>query len=93
MALNKEITLNSGVTITYHRISSISVRKVKDEIFEVTFVVNSYVNDSYRQTGVSVSQEQYSFNVTKAQLETLSIYDLSYKYLKSLSKFESSQDV
>ena len=98
MALQKEITLENGITLNYHRIASINKITNNTTIIEVA----SYINKSERQKEIDYynsTEEEKSMNVfietnyiEKEYNETDTIEDL-YLYLKNTEQFKDAIDV
>lgn len=98
MALQKEITLENGITLNYHRIVSINKITNNSTIIEVA----SYISASERQKEVDYynsTEEEKSMNVfietnyiEKEYNETDTIEDL-YLYLKNTEQFKDAIDV
>ena len=90
MALTKEIELDNGIVVSYHRIVSINKITNKDEIIEV----GSYVNEQQRekeqsQTGSSVFI--YTQYLNKEYDKDENINDV-YSYLKTTEEFKDAED-
>lgn len=98
MALQKEIKLNNGIVLNYHRIVSINKITNNSTIIEVA----SYINKSERQKEIDYynsTEEEKSMNVfietnyiEKEYNETDTIEDL-YSYLKSTEQYKDATDV
>lgn len=98
MALQKEIALDNGIKVNYHRIVSINKITNNSTIIEVA----SYINESERQKEIDYynsTEEEKSMNVfietnyiEKEYNETDTIEDL-YSYLKSTEQYKDATDV
>ena len=98
MALFKEMILNNGISVNYHRIVSINKITNNANIIEVA----SYTNEAKRQEEKDyyASQEpDKSMNVfidtnyiNKEYNEGETIEDI-YKYLKTLDMFKDAKDI
>lgn len=101
MALKKEIELENGIILNYHRITSIN--KVTNNITVIE--VSSYINEAQRQKEQEAliqgqeMGEAFPINVliettfmTKEYTEDETIKDL-YEYLKTTEKFKDAEDV
>lgn len=97
MALQKEIILDNGVIVNYHRIVSINKITNNTNIIEVA----SYTSAEKRQEEIDYynSKEEKTMNVyidtnyiNKEYNETETIED-TYTYLKTLDKFKDAEDV
>lgn len=88
MALQKDIVLNTGVTVSYHRINSITETQVD---------VLSYLNQQARLDGKSaiqsVSYAIPSFTEDELKVQGNSPKVLAYTYLKTLEGFSGSTDI
>ena len=101
MALQKEIELENGIVVNYHRIVSINKITNNSNIIEVA----SYTSKEKRQEELAAIQkgqkngEAVSMNVfidttylNKEYNETDTIKDL-YDYLKTTEKFKDAEDM
>lgn len=98
MALQKEITLDNGIKVNYHRIVSINKITNNSTIIEVA----SYINKSERQKEIDYynsTEDDKSMNVfieahyiNKEYNETDTIEDL-YLYLKTTEMFKNAEDI
>lgn len=98
MALQKEITLDNGIIVNYHRIVSLNKITNNSNIIEIA----SYTNEDKRQEEIDYynsTEENKSMNVyidttyiNKEYSEDETIEDC-YSYLKTLDKFKESEDV
>jgi len=91
MALQKDIELDNGITVSYHRIVSINKITNKDELIEVA----SYINETQREKeqaipGSNVFIYTHYFNKEYDKDETI---DDVYEYLKTLEIFKDAEDV
>ena len=83
MALSKEIELESGVKVNYHRILNINTF-INNTI---QIIVASYVSDIKRQDNLIITTEmiikeyEEEFDVRKA-----------YEYLKTLDKYKNAEN-
>lgn len=98
MALQKEITLDNGIKVNYHRIVSINKITNNSTIIEVA----SYINKSERQKEIDYynsTEEEKSMNVfieanyiDKEYSEDENIKDI-YDYLKTTEMFKNAEDI
>ena len=101
MALKKEIELENGVIVNYHRIVSINKITNNSNIIEIA----SYTNEGKRQEEIEAIKngketgEAVSINIfidttylNKNYDETETIED-AYKYLKTINKFKDAEDI
>ena len=94
MALNKEIMLESGVTVNYHRVVSVNNITNHASIIEVA----SYTSAEKRQEEQTALANNQSMNVfisteylSKEYTQKLDV-DAAYAYLKTLDKFSGAVD-
>ena len=97
MALKKEIILENGITVNYHRIVSLNKVTNHANIIEIA----SYINKAEREKEKTYYQNEdnnKSMNVfintkyiTKEYVENETIEE-SYTYLKTLDIFENAED-
>lgn len=94
MGLKKEIELDNGVILNYHRI--ISVNKITNNATVVE--ISSYTSEAKRQIEKEAIQNAKPFNVyihttfiEKEYVEDETIKDL-YKYLKTTEKFKDAEN-
>lgn len=93
MAIKKDIELDNGIVLSYHRIS-----KIENIVNDKTKLeIISYINQNQREREIEANDD--SVNVLKLttteELEyndTLTIED-AYNYLKTTEKYENSIDV
>lgn len=94
MAIKKEIELDNGVVVTYHRITSINKITNVQNIIEVS----SYTTDDKRE-----EEKEHEGNtplnifintdyITKEYNENETIKN-AYSYLKTLDKYKGAEDV
>ena len=100
MGLKKQIELENGIMLNYHRINSIN--KITNNITIIE--VSSYINEKQRQreqeiikqsieTGEAVSMNVFieTFYVNKEYSENETIKDL-YEFLKTTEKFKDAEN-
>lgn len=94
MGLRKEITLDNGVIVNYHRIVSLNNITNVSTIIEV----GSYTSEEKREEEKVAIQNAQSIDVfidteyiNKDYTENMTI-EQAYDYLKTLDKFKSSED-
>lgn len=97
MALKKEIELENGIIVNYHRVVSINKITNNCNIIEVA----SYTNESKRHEEIEYynsKEENKEMNVyiettyiEKQYSENETIEDI-YNYLKTLNKFKDAED-
>ena len=94
MAIKKQIELDNGVTVNYHRIVSINKITNIANVIEIA----SYTNDEKREEEKTAITNATPMNVFIDTLyingvynETSTIED-TYNYLKTLDKFKDAED-
>lgn len=100
MALKKEIELENGIILNYHRI--VSINKITNN--SIIIEVASYVNEKKRQEEIEKQKESQEKGETvpmnifidttyinKEYSEKETIKDL-YEYLKTTEKFKDAED-
>lgn len=95
MALYKEIELENGVMVNYHRI--VTITKVTN--FSVILEIASYINQSKReqeiqqiQSGDEITVYQDTSFLSVDYDETANITDW-YNYLKTTDKYSGATDI
>lgn len=94
MALSKQIELDNGVIVNYHRIVSINKITNNSNIIEVA----SYTNKTKREEEIEAIKNNENMNVfintqyiNSEYNETCTIED-TYEYLKTLELFKGSEN-
>ena len=100
MALKKEIELENGIILNYHRI--VSINKITNN--SIIIEVASYVNNKKRQEEIEKQKESQEKGeavpmnifidttyINKEYSEKETIKDL-YEYLKTTEKFKDAED-
>lgn len=98
MALNKEIELDNGIKLSYHRI--VSINKITNNMTSIE--VGSYISEEKREEEIKYynsTEEDKTMNVfihttyiNKQYNEEETIKDL-YEYLKTTEIFEGAKDI
>lgn len=101
MALKKQIELENGIILNYHRI--VSINKITNNM--TTVEVASYISETQRQKeqealiqsqeigeAIPISVFINTVYVNKEYVEDETIKDL-YEYLKTTEKFKDAEDV
>ena len=94
MALSKQIELDNGVTVNYHRIVSINKITNVTNIIEVA----SYTSKEKREEEKKAIEEGTEMNVfihtqyLNTEYNELSTIENSYEYLKTLDQFKDAVD-
>ena len=94
MALNKEIVLENGITVNYHRI--VSVNNITNHVSVIE--IASYTSEAKRKEEQTALANNQSMNVfisteylNKEYTPTLNV-NTAYAYLKTLDKFSGAED-
>ena len=98
MALRKEIELESGIVVTYHRITSINKITNVANIIEVSSYTTkskrederNYYNSEEENKAMDIFIETEYINKEYDENETIKD---AYDYLKTLDKYKNSEDV
>lgn len=95
MALKKTMTLENGVVVTYHRVTTLHIVTNIQNIIEVT----SYTDDKKRfeETEAQKNGELYDVftntHILSVPYDQGMTIEGAYEYLKTLPEFEGSEDV
>ena len=95
MALYKEIALDNGVTVNYHRVTSVNTITNRSSIIEIT----SYTSEEKREEEKEKIANREPMNIFTSTEYLSTDYnkdlnvDSAYEYLKELDKFKDSEDV
>ena len=91
MALRKNINLENGVSLSYHKISQVRV-SVCDDVCILDIGYLSYASQNIRKTdvGLFIQRDSASFKIEPKELENVGILSLAYRKLKTLEKFENA---
>ena len=103
MALKKTMVRQNGVTVTYHKIGEIRLKKCEAELdeeekqkpvkYSVNCNVHSYTNEEYRQKGTENYVENDFFSCDLSEAEMANVYSSIYGKLKESEKFSGAEDV
>lgn len=97
MALKKNITLNNGIVLNYHRVASVNNITNQQSNIEVASYINEaqrnkekewYETENKEDMNVFVDTKYYS----KEYDENLNVIN-AYDYLKTLDEFKNSEDI
>lgn len=95
MALQKDVKMENGLILSYHRINTVTIHTNNQIVIELT----SYLNQEEREKEKEAMSKQEPFNVyTETTMYPLP-YDKefsivkAYEYLKTLDEFKDSIDV
>ena len=95
MAIQMIRELDSGVSVTYHRVTGLSINVTASN---ARFVVDSYVDGSARQAGKGPADQEVfvmgpdRFTMTNAAMDARSPIALAYDFLKTLERFAGAVD-
>lgn len=98
MALKKQIELENGVTVNYHRIVSINKITNNQTIIEVASYTSKekrqeevdYYNSEEQDKSMNIFIDTTYVNVDYDENKTIQDY---YDYLKTTEKFENAEDI
>lgn len=95
MALKKQIELENGIILNYHRITTIN--KVTNNVTLIE--VSSYISEEKRleeqealKNGIDMNVFISTTFINKEYVEDETIKDL-YDYLKTIEKFKDAEDI
>ena len=94
MALKKQIELDNGVIVNYHRIVSIKKITNQQNIIEIA----SYINEAKREKEKQCLDKKEVNNVfintqyINSEYDETSTIENTYEYLKTLDKFKDAKD-
>ncbi len=95
MALQKLIILDSGVTVSYHRVVSLNIITNKANIIEIASYTSAEKRQEEKEKLANHQPMNIFINTECLPLEydkTLDV-DSAYTYLKTLDKFSGSKDI
>ena len=96
MALKKEIILNNGIILNYHRVSSVNNITNKYSIIEVYSYVDEIQRDKEKELEDNTQDDADKVIRSKCYTteydKNLNV-DNAYEYLKTLEEFEGAEDV
>lgn len=98
MALQKEIILNNGIILQYHRIVSINKITNNTTIIEIGSYINKEQREKeleyYNSKDMNKTMNVYIFtNYIEKEYNEKDTIDEIYKYLKTTETFKDSVDV
>lgn len=98
MALQKEIILNNGIILQYHRIVSINKITNNTTIIEIGSYINKEQREKeleyYNSKDMNKTMNVYIFtNYIEKEYNEKDTIDEIYKYLKTIEIFKDSVDV
>jgi hypothetical protein len=90
MALSKPITLENGITVSYHRILYVTTTVNK----QTSISVLSYINYGSRQSELENQSEPYRIGRTyEVEYDEHMTVEKAYERLKQLDEFKDSENV
>lgn len=97
MALKKDITLNNGIVLNYHRVVSVNNITNQESIIEVASYINEEQRNKEKEWYETNSQEDMNVFIdtrfySKEYDKNLNV-DNAYDYLKTLDEFEGSENI
>lgn len=96
MALNKDITLDNGIVLNYHRVVSVNSITNQSSVIEVASYVNEEQRNKEKEWYETNSQEDMNVFIQtkyypKEYDKELNV-DNAYDYLKTLDEFKDAED-
>lgn len=95
MAIKKEITLDNGITVTYHRVVSINKITNTQNIIEVASYVNAEKREEEKQkiaNGEEMDIFIHTENIVTDYDENIDIKNV-YAYLTTLESYKDGMEV
>lgn len=97
MALKKDITLNNGIVLNYHRVVSVNNITNQTSIIEVASYINEEQRNKEKEWYETKSQEDMNVLIetkyySKDYDKNLNV-DNAYDYLKTLDEFKDAEDI
>ena len=97
MALQKTITKNNGVEMSYHRITGVDLmvetNSNDDDSLRLMIRLQSYLNEEYRDRNCPVDSEHYMIPLTTDESAEISgIRQFAYDKLKELPEWADAID-
>lgn len=94
MALKKQIELDNGVTVNYHRIVSINKITNVSNIIEVASYTNKDKREEEKQAILDGTPMNIFINTQyiNSEYDETSTIENTYEYLKTLEKFKDAED-
>lgn len=103
MALKKAMVRKNGISVTYHKIGEIRLKKCESELdengnqmpvkYSVNCNIHSYTNEEYRQKGTENYVEKDFFSCDLSEAELANVYSSIYGKLKETEKFSGAEDI
>lgn len=97
MALQKNITLDNGIVLTYHRVVSVNNITNQKSVIEVASYINQEQRNKEKEWYKSDSKDSmnvyiYANYCEKEYDKNLNV-DNAYEYLKTLEVFKDAEDI
>lgn len=97
MALKKDITLNNGIVLNYHRVVSVNNITNNSSNIEVASYINEEQRNKEKEWYETNNQEDMNVFIdtrfySKKYDKNLNV-DNAYDYLKTLDEFNGSEDI
>ena len=97
MALSKNLTLDNGITLTYHRVVAVNNITNQTSIIEVASYINEEQREKEKKWYETNNQENMNVYIhtkyfSKEYDENLNVIN-AYDYLKTLDEFKDSIDL
>lgn len=107
MAISKEVTLNNGIKVTYHRVVSVMCVTNSHNSIEVCSYLTQEARESQKtfyqmqlaakgeRSSTAVEEEPpftYTLHISAPYDQTMTVID-AYEYLKTLNPFVGAEDV
>lgn len=97
MALKKDITLDNGIVLNYHRVVSVNNITNQTSIIEVASYINEEQRNKEKEWYETKSQNDMNVFIntkfyTKEYDDNLNVVN-AYEYLKTLDDFKDSEDI
>ena len=97
MALNKKITKNNGVEMSYHRITGVDLvvetNSNDEDSLRLIIRLQSYLNKEYRDRNCPIDSEHYMIPLTTDESTEISgIRQFAYAKLKELPEWTDAVD-
>ena len=90
MALKKTFVKENGISMSYHKISNVTLRSAEKLSLHVQ--VTSYLNEEYREKEQEIETLFYAFDITEEEENSMVTRKLAYAKLKTLEKWADAED-
>ena len=97
MAIQKDMILDNGIALNYHRVVSVNNVTNQISIIEVAFYINEEQRNKEKQWYETKSQSDMNVFIhtkyySKEYDESLNVVN-AYEYLKTLDEFKDAEDI